>query len=59
MFALMAYGRNHFPKFIKRMTEKKKPKMVIMAIMRKLAVIACHTHKKGENYDETHYRKAV
>lgn len=60
MSAMVAYGRNYFPEFIRRMVKKKKPKMVIItAIMRKLAVIAYHIHKKAENYDETRYRKAV
>ncbi|EMS2648191.1 TPA: IS110 family transposase, partial [Neisseria gonorrhoeae] len=54
-----AYRIRAFPGFIKRLEEKKKPKKVIIAaLMRKLAVIAYHVHKKGGDYDPSRYKSA-
>lgn len=59
MPAMVAYRIRAFPDFIKRLEAKKKPKKVIIAaLMRKLAVIAYHVHKKGENYDSSRYKSA-
>lgn len=45
--------------YIGSLEAKNKPKKVIIAaIMRKLAVIAYHVHKKGEDYDPTRYKTA-
>lgn len=59
MPAMVAYRIKAFPAFISRLEAKNKPKKVILsAIMRKLAVIAYHVYKKGENYDPTRYKAA-
>lgn len=59
MPAMVAYRIRAFPDFIKRLEAKKKPKKVIIAaLMRKLAVIAYHVHKKGEDYDPSRYKLA-
>lgn len=59
MPAMVAYRIKAFPDFIARLEAKNKPKKVIIAaIMRKLAVIAYHVHKKGEDYDPTRYKAA-
>ncbi|WP_134981669.1 IS110 family transposase [Neisseria gonorrhoeae] len=59
MPAMVAYRIRAFPDFIKRLEEKKKPKKVIIAaLMRKLAVIAYHVHKKGGDYDPSRYKSA-
>ena len=59
MPAMVAYRIKAFPDFIARLESKNKPKKVIIAaIMRKLAVIAYHVHKKGEDYDPTRYKAA-
>lgn len=57
MPALVAYRINAFPDFISRLKEKKKPfKVIIVAIMRKLAVIAFHILKNGTEYDKNRYK---
>ncbi|HFC2847118.1 TPA: transposase [Neisseria gonorrhoeae] len=59
MPAMVAYRIRAFPGFIARLEEKKKPKKVIIAaLMRKLAVIAYHVHKKGGDYDPSRYKSA-
>ena len=59
MPAMVAYRIRAFPDFIARLEAKKKPKKVIIAaLMRKLAVIAYHLHKKGEDYDPSRYKLA-
>lgn len=59
MPAMVAYRMKAFPAFIARLEAKNKPKKVIIAaLMRKLAVIAYHVHKKGEDYDPTRYAAA-
>ena len=59
MPAMVAYRMKAFPAFIARLEAKNKPKKVIItALMRKLAVIAYHVHKKGEDYDPTRYAGA-
>lgn len=59
MPAMVAYRIRAFPDFISRLEAKKKPKKVIIAaLMRKLAVIAYHVHKKGEDYDPSRYKSA-
>ena len=59
MPAMVAYRMKAFPAFIDRLEAKNKPKKVIIAaLMRKLAVIAYHVHKKGEDYDPTRYAGA-
>lgn len=56
MPAMVAYRMKAFPSFIARLEAKNKPKKVIItALMRKLAVIAYHVYKKGEDYDPTRY----
>lgn len=57
MPAMVAYRMNAFPDFIARLKGKgKPPKVIITAIMRKLAVIAFHIIKKDEDYDKSRYR---
>lgn len=57
MPALVAYRMGAFPDFIARLEAKgKPPKVIIVAIMRKLAVIAFHLLKNGENFDRNRYR---
>ena len=58
MPALVAYRMNAFPAFIARLKAKgKPPKLIIVAIMRKLAVIAYQLYKTGKDYDRSRYRK--
>ena len=58
MAAMVAYRRNYFPEFTKRMKEKRKPtKVILVAIMRKLAVIAYYLHKKGESFQPERYQQ--
>ena len=58
MPALVAYRMNAFPAFIARLKAKgKPPKLIIVAIMRKLAVIAYQLYKTGKEYDRSRYRK--
>lgn len=57
MPALVAYRMGAFPDFTARLEAKgKPPKVIIVAIMRKLAVIAFHLLKNGENFDRNRYR---
>ncbi|WP_308074861.1 transposase [Neisseria polysaccharea] len=57
MPALVAYRMGVFPDFTARLKAKgKPPKVIIVAIMRKLAVIAFHLLKNGENFDRSRYR---
>lgn len=60
MPAMVAYKNNIFPEFIERLSKKGKPKkVIIIAIMRKLLVIAFNLYTKGEDYDKNRYtRKA-
>ncbi|UOO76746.1 transposase [Neisseria sp. Dent CA1/247] len=59
MPALVAYRMNAFPDFIGRLKQKKKPfKVIIVAIMRKLAVIAFHILKNQTEYDKSRYKTA-
>lgn len=58
MPALVAYRMGAFPDFTARLEAKgKPPKVIIVAIMRKLAVIAFHLLKNGEEFDRSRYRK--
>ena len=58
MAAMVAYRRNYFPEFTKRMKEKRKPtKVILVAIMRKLAVIAYYIKKKGESFQPERYQQ--
>ena len=57
MPAMVAYCNGYFPELIKRLTKKKKPKKVIIgAIMRKLATIAYYVHTTGKPYEPHRYR---
>lgn len=59
MPAMVAYRIRAFPDFIARLEAKKKPKKVIIAaLMRKLAVIAYNVNKKGQDYDSSRYKLA-
>ena len=59
MPAMVAYRIRAFPDFIARLEAKKKPKKVIIAaLMRKLAVIAYNVNKKGQDYDSSRYKSA-
>lgn len=58
MPALVAYRMGAFPDFTARLKAKgKPPKVIIVAIMRKLAVIAFNLLKNGEEFDRSRYRK--
>ena len=58
MPALVAYRMGAFPNFTARLEAKgKPPKLIIVAIMRKLAVIAFNLLKNGEEFDRSRYRK--
>ena len=58
MPALVAYRMGAFPDFTSRLEAKgKPPKVIIVAIMRKLAVIAFNLLKNGEEFDRSRYRK--
>lgn len=59
MPALVAYRMGAFPDFTARLEAKGKPppKVIIVAIMRKLAVIAFNLLKNGEEFDRSRYRK--
>ena len=58
MPALVAYRMGAFPDFTARLEAKgKPPKVIIVAIMRKLAVIAFNLLKNGEEFDRSRYRK--
>lgn len=57
MPALVAYRMGAFPNFTARLeTKGKPPKLIIVAIMRKLVVIAFHLLKNGENFGRSRYR---
>ena len=57
MPALVAYRLKIFPELIKRLEAKGKPKKVIItAIMRKLATIAYYIYTKEEPFDRQRYR---
>ncbi|MCF7521965.1 transposase [Neisseria sp. ZJ106] len=57
MPALVAYRCNAFPQLTARLRAKgKPPKLIITAIMRKLAVIAFTLLKNGETFDKTRYQ---
>nr|WP_187000023.1 hypothetical protein [Neisseria musculi] len=56
MPASAAYRMNAFPAFIGRLKAgKKPPKLIIVAIMRKLVTIAFYILKKQTEYDKTRY----
>lgn len=56
MPALVAYRYRIFPDFISRLESKGKPKkVIIVAIMKKLATIAFHVHKSGLAYQSERY----
>lgn len=57
MSAMVAYREGYFRQFVTRLQRRQKSTMVILvAIMRKLAVIAYHLHKKQENYNPERYK---
>ncbi|QEY25505.1 IS110 family transposase [Neisseria zalophi] len=57
MPAMVAYRMNAFPDFIGRLKAKgKPPKLIIVAIMRKLVVIAFHLLKNQTEYDKSRYK---
>ncbi|MBH5330095.1 IS110 family transposase [Eikenella sp. S3360] len=57
MPAMVAYRDKAFPAFIERLKEKKKPpKVIIVALMRKLAVIAFHLIKTGQDFEPERYQ---
>lgn len=59
MPAMVAYRIKAFPDFIQRLEKKNKPKkVIIVALMRKLAVIAYYLYTKGECYDKSRYQSA-
>lgn len=59
MPAMVAYRFRYFPDFIARLESKNKPKkVIIVALMRKLAVIAYHLHKNQCSYDKSRYMAA-
>lgn len=56
MPALVAYRQGYFSDFVGRLVQKKKPKKVILvAIMRKLAAIAWNLWKNGQIFDPARY----
>lgn len=59
--ALAAYRKNAFPLLIRNLTNAGKPKKVIItAIMRKLAKICYYIHKSGQPFDPSrHQQKAA
>ena len=55
--AMVAYRDGAFPEFVARLKKSgKKPKVIIVAIMRKLAVIAFHLINTGQDYDKARYQ---
>ena len=59
MPAMVAYRLRCFPDFIARLESRNKPKkVIIVALMRKLAVIAYHLHKNQCGYDKSRYLAA-
>ncbi len=57
MPAMVAYSRGYFPDFIDRLKQKKKKsKVIITAIMRKLAVIAFNLYKNKTTYQPERYQ---
>lgn len=56
MPALVAYRMNAFPRFVERLRAKGKPnRLIIVAIMRKLAVIFFNLMKTETDFDKTRY----
>lgn len=56
MPALVAYRCNAFPAFVDRLKAKGKPiKLILVALMRKLAVIAFTLLANGQDFDKTRY----
>lgn len=56
MPALVAYRNNYYPNFIGRLKAKGKPKkVIIVALMRKLATIAYYLHKTESTFDASRY----
>lgn len=54
---MVAYRDGAFPEFVARLKKSgKKPKVIIVAIMRKLAVIAFHLINTGQDYDKARYQ---
>ncbi|MDO4226827.1 IS110 family transposase [Neisseria sp.] len=59
MPAMVALRRGYFSALVNRLKSKGKPPMVILvAVMRKLAVIAFHLCRKGEKFDSQRYKPA-
>ncbi|MDO4643754.1 MAG: IS110 family transposase, partial [Cardiobacteriaceae bacterium] len=57
MPALVAYRSEVFQPFVNRLIKNgKRPKQVIVAIMRKLAVIAFTLYRTGKKFDKTLYK---
>lgn len=57
MPALVAYRCNTFPAFVGRLKSKGKPlKLILVAIMRKLAVVAFNLLGKGQEFDCERYK---
>lgn len=60
MPAMVAYRDNAFPAFIERLRQKRKPsKVIIVALMRKLAVIAFHLIKTGQDFEPKRYQAGM
>lgn len=60
MPAMVAYRDNAFPAFIARLRQKRKPpKVIIVALMRKLAVIAFHLVKTGKDFEPKRYQAGI
>lgn len=58
MPALVAYRNRMYPDFIKRLEAKGKPKkVIIVALMRKLATIAYYVYTTNTEFDRARYRK--
>lgn len=56
MPAMQAYRSRTFEKFVSRLKENgKKPKVIIVALMRKLAVIAYNLMRTGQDFDKSRY----
>ncbi|RPD83496.1 IS110 family transposase, partial [Neisseria weixii] len=57
MPALVAYRCNAFPDFAGRLKAKGKPiKLILVALMRKLAVIAFTLLQNGQDFDKSRYQ---
>lgn len=55
--ALVAYRQNAFPQLVSNLTKAGKPKkVIIVAIMRKLAKICFYIHKSGQPFDKNRHQ---